>query len=116
MIRCDFHIHTCYCDGNDTPAEIAAQAAAEGISTIGFSGHSFLSFDSCAMSESDTLRYRREISALKEKYRGTLTILCGLEKDLSVMNGKRISITASARSIFFTATEIFFRWIIMPPS
>lgn len=82
IVNRDFHIHTSYCDGNNTPEEMIKAAINCGFSAIGFSGHSFTSFDqSYCMSMENTERYFDEISALKEKYRGKIEIFCGIEQD-----------------------------------
>lgn len=82
MIRGDFHVHSCYCDGRDTPAELAEAALEKGFSALGFSGHSYTSRDpSYCMSPENTARYKAEIAALKERCRDRLEILCGLEQD-----------------------------------
>ncbi|MBO6014231.1 MAG: histidinol-phosphatase [Oscillospiraceae bacterium] len=82
MIRTDLHMHTCFCDGKNTPEEMVLAAIDRGMECIGFSGHSHTPFDeSWCMSESGTEEYRKEIRALKEKYRNRIVILCGIEQD-----------------------------------
>lgn len=76
------HCHTDLCDGKNTPAEMAAAAAARGVKVLGLSGHSHTPHDdSYCMSVENTARYRAEIARLNEEYAGRLTILCGLEWD-----------------------------------
>ena len=83
MIRTDLHMHTCFCDGKNTPEEMVLAALDRGMECIGFSGHSYTPFDeSWCMSKSGTEEYIREITALKEKYKTRILILCGIEKDL----------------------------------
>lgn len=78
----NYHTHTSYCDGKNTPEEIVLEAAARGFEAIGFSGHSHTAFDeSYAMSRAAAEKYRGEITALKEKYRGRIEIYCGIEQD-----------------------------------
>ena len=77
----DFHIHTSYCDGNDTPREMVEEAINRGFSAIGFSGHSYVSFDDCCMSLENTEHYRRDIATLKQEFDGRLEIFCGIEQD-----------------------------------
>ena len=68
MILADFHTHTTYCDGKNTPEEMVRAAIAKGMTKIGFSGHSHTAFDeSYCMSTEGTEAYRQEIAALKEK-------------------------------------------------
>ena len=33
-------MHTCYCDGKNTPEEMVQSAIEKGLSTVGISGHS----------------------------------------------------------------------------
>ena len=78
----DLHTHTTYCDGKNSPAEMAAAALAQGMSCLGFSGHCYTFFDeSYCMSKAGTEAYRSEIAALREQYAGRLRILCGIEQD-----------------------------------
>ncbi len=82
MIRTNFHTHTIYCDGKDTPAELVKAALEKGFTALGFSGHSYLEIDrDFAMDDADQQRYFDEIHALKEQYRGKIDIFCGLEQD-----------------------------------
>lgn len=82
MIRTDYHCHTLYCDGNNSPVEMIESAITKGLDTLGFSGHSYTDFDkSWCMSPEDTKNYIQEITALKQKYKNRLTILCGIEQD-----------------------------------
>ena len=80
MIRENLHTHTLYCDGENTAEEIILAAIDKSFSDIGFSSHSFMDFDkSYCMTETE--KYRSEISALKEKYKGKIRVWLGLEKD-----------------------------------
>ena len=82
-IKVNYHTHTTYCDGNSTPEEIAEKAVSLGMTELGFSGHSYTSFDeSYCMSKEDMRRYFDEINGLKERYEGRLEILCGIEMDI----------------------------------
>lgn len=78
----NYHTHTTYCDGKNTPEEIVKEAIARGFEAIGFSGHSHTAFDeSYAMSREAAAEYRREITELKKKYKGRIEIYCGIEQD-----------------------------------
>ena len=82
MIRSDFHVHTHFCDGRDSPEEIVQEALRLGMSKLGFSGHAHTPFDEEAcMSLENTRLYREEILRLKAKYSGQIDILCGTEQD-----------------------------------
>ena len=79
----NLHIHTCYCDGKDTPEEIVLAAIEKGFSSIGFSGHAYMSYSKFFQKNGDhTEQYKKEIRRLKEKYKDRLKIYCGLEIDM----------------------------------
>lgn len=82
MIKRDLHVHTTYCDGKDSPEEMVKAAIQKGMDSIGFSAHSYTFFDeSYCMKKEKIEEYKKEISALKEKYQGKIKILCGIEQD-----------------------------------
>lgn len=82
MMLCDLHTHTTYCDGQNTAEEMVLAAIEKGLKTIGFSGHAYTSVDGdYTMSPQNTEKYKAEISLLKEKYKGKIEILCGIEQD-----------------------------------
>lgn len=80
----NLHIHTTYADGKDTPEEMILEAIGRGFSSIGFSEHSYMSFSSYPhqMTVEKAEDYKREVRALKEKYKGKLDVFCGLELEL----------------------------------
>ena len=81
-LKVNLHTHTSYCDGKNSAEEIILAAIEKEFDILGFSGHSYTPFDeSYCMSLENTLRYRQEICALKEKYKNKITILCGIEQD-----------------------------------
>ncbi len=83
MIRSNFHTHTLFCDGKNSPRELVESAIELGFNALGFSGHSFTAFDTeYCMSPEATEKYISEISALKEEYAGRLSIFCGIEQDI----------------------------------
>ncbi len=78
----NYHTHTVFCDGTDTPEELVVEAIRLGCPEIGFSGHSFTEFDqSYCMSKERTLQYKKTIRALQRKYEGSIRILLGIEQD-----------------------------------
>ncbi len=79
---CDLHTHTVFCDGKDTPEEMVLSAIERGLSCIGFSAHSYTFFDTgyCLSMEAEEA-YLAEVSALREKYRDRIRVLCGVEQD-----------------------------------
>ena len=51
----DFHIHSTFCDGKDSPEDIIKVAIDKGLEAIGFSSHSYNPFDDGNyMNEKDT--------------------------------------------------------------
>ncbi len=81
MIRCNFHTHTAFCDGKNTPSEMAARAYADGYAALGFSGHSYVAFDHCCMDREETRKYISEVQRLKASYAGKMDIWLGTEQD-----------------------------------
>ncbi len=78
----DFHVHTNFSDGKNTPEEVVLAAIEKGMTTIGFSDHGYTDFDESYCIKKDRLdAYSDEIAALKEKYRRQITVLCGIEQD-----------------------------------
>lgn len=82
MILSDYHIHTVFCDGKNTPEEMVLAAVEKGVTALGFSGHSYTFFDESYCIKKEKIEaYRDEIHRLKEKYRDKIKILCGIEQD-----------------------------------
>lgn len=83
MTLSNLHTHTIFCDGINTPKEMAEAAANLGFESLGFSGHAYTAFDdSFCMSQKNTKEYFSEISRLKKEYSGRMSIFTGLEYDL----------------------------------
>ena len=83
MVLRDLHVHTNYCDGKDSPRDIALAAVAMGMETLGFSGHGYADCDAdYCMSRENTEKYKRDVAALKKEFAGKLVILCGVEKEI----------------------------------
>lgn len=79
---CDFHVHTSYCDGENTPEEMIFAALDLGMSAIGFAGHSHTNFDECAcMSLEETDGYEDEIRTLAMEFGDQIEVFCGIEQD-----------------------------------
>ena len=78
----DYHIHTTYSDGKNTPEETVKAAIEKGMTEIGFSDHSYTFFDESYCLKRDKIaEYKSEIARLKEKYKSQIKILCGIEQD-----------------------------------
>lgn len=82
MIPANYHTHTRFCDGKNSPEEMVLEAIRLGCQTLGFSGHSYTAFDDiCCMTEAGTQAYIATIRALREKYREKIEIRLGVEQD-----------------------------------
>lgn len=79
---CDYHVHSVFSDGKDTPEEIVKTAIEKGFSEIGFSDHSYTDFDESYCIPKARLReYEECIRELSEKYKDRIKILFGVEQD-----------------------------------
>ena len=82
MIPSNYHTHTTFCHGADTPEELVLQAIAMGCPEIGFTSHSFTDFDdSYCMTMEGTREYIAQVRKLQEKYRDRIKIYLGVEQD-----------------------------------
>lgn len=80
--KMNFHTHTTFCDGKNTPEEMVLSAIGKGFKALGFSGHSYTYFDeSYCMSKDDVKKYQKEIQRLKEAYDPQIAVYCGVEQD-----------------------------------
>lgn len=75
MLRANYHTHTKFCDGDNTPEEMVKQALDLGFEHLGFSGH----MDPDIHMDWDA--YTKEIKRLQKKYADKLDILMGVELD-----------------------------------
>lgn len=82
MQKSNCHTHTLFCDGSNTPEEMAKAAIERSFESLGFSVHSPLRFESgYAIEQSRVPEYIDEINRLKEKYIRELYISNGIELD-----------------------------------
>jgi len=78
----NLHTHTTYCDGKLSAEEMIEAAIHIDGSSIGFSEHSWVSFDEeYSMSLENTPKYIAEITRLKEKYMEEIEVFLGIEMD-----------------------------------
>ena len=76
----NFHTHSIFCDGVDTPEEMANAALEQGFDALGFSSHGYTEFDlRYCMKDEDG--YIERVNAVKEAYKGRLEIYLGTEED-----------------------------------
>ena len=83
MIKTNFHTHTSFCDGKNTPREMVQEAIERGFTALGFSMHSFLEKDLHIVPSRDSeTAYIKEVLALKKEFADKIKIFLGLEQDL----------------------------------
>lgn len=81
-MKTNYHMHTVWCDGKDTPEAMVVSAIAKGFDVVGFSSHALLpGGDPGTLSPETAPKYVAEIRALAAKYAGRIKILCGVEAD-----------------------------------
>lgn len=82
MIKANYHTHSCYCDGKETPKQYVEMAIAKGFTHIGFSGHAPVPFENTfAISADKYSEYCSQIQQLKNRYSHKIKISLGLEID-----------------------------------
>lgn len=81
-MKANYHTHTLFCDGRNTPEEMVAAAIEKGFDTLGFTAHAMYPFD--GEGYLPTARYGeyvRTVRSLAETYKGRINILLGFEAD-----------------------------------
>ncbi len=82
MILEDLHVHSVYCDGKNTPEELVESAISKGVKKLGILCHSYIDFEPTGSLNSEKYPdFIKEISVLKDKYKGKIELLCGIEQD-----------------------------------
>lgn len=83
MIKADFHCHTAYCDGKNTPREMVEAAYKMGFTDFGVSGHADFSFaePGFGMSDETLEKYMQELRILREEFAGRMNVYIGIELD-----------------------------------
>ena len=82
-MKTNYHTHTTWCDGKDSPETVVLAAIEKGFGAIGFSSHAMLPEDdtSWVLTPEKAPRYAAEIRTLAKRYEGRIRILCGVEAD-----------------------------------
>ena len=82
MKKYDFHVHTNFCDGANTPEEMVRQAISQNLESIGLVCHAFTRFDQryCIKPENVQV-FVDEVTRLKEVYKDKIKVFCGVEYD-----------------------------------
>lgn len=83
MKKTNFHTHTTWCDGKDTPEAVILSAIEKGFSAIGFSSHAMLpdNDQDWLLVPGKAQAYAKEIRALAAKYGDKIRVYCGVEAD-----------------------------------
>ena len=84
MIKANFHTHTTFSDGANTPEEMVKTAIQFEMTALGFSDHSPIGEEchgTSGMAFADENAYRQEILRLKEVYADQIPIYLGIEQD-----------------------------------
>ena len=83
MHKQNLHTHSTFCDGADSPEEMILAAIDKGFDSLGFSGHSYMSFSPMFREKGDrTEEYKKEVTRLREKYKQQIKIYLGLEVEM----------------------------------
>ncbi|HMM12386.1 MAG TPA: histidinol-phosphatase [Bacteroidales bacterium] len=78
----NFHTHTHYSDGRESPGAFVNQALTEGMKALGFSDHSPLPFDNkFSIKEAELQHYVNEVRSLANEYQHLLQIYLSIEMD-----------------------------------
>ena len=82
-MKTNYHTHSTWCDGRDSPRKVIQAAVERGFAAIGFSSHAMLPQDDVdwVLTPEKAPRYAREIRALAEEFRDKIRVLCGVEAD-----------------------------------
>lgn len=78
----NMHTHSTFCDGKDDPESTVKRAIFLGFDTIGFSSHGTMAGHYSVLRKDKIKDYQAEIYRLKEKYKDSINVYCGLEEDL----------------------------------
>ena len=79
MIRADYHTHTCYCDGDNTPREMVGRAVELGLEYYGFSSHCFTWMKNPILT--NVPEYIKDCKRVREEFKDRITILIGMEQE-----------------------------------
>ena len=83
MRKIDLHMHTCFCDGKDTPEDMILSAIAKGMEAVGVCIHSHTAFDESYCASPEGIReFLGQMKRLKKTYGEKIRIFAGLEQDL----------------------------------
>ena len=74
----NLHTHTVFSDGKDKMEDMVKHAIKLGFKSIGFSDHANMGFEvTGAMTRENVAKSLQTAKALKEKYKGQISVFCG---------------------------------------
>lgn len=80
----NLHTHSVFCDGKDTPEQMAQTAIEKGLTSLGFSSHGWAHpQDENSLTDEEEAAYIYAVMAARTRYRDRLKIYLGIEEDLS---------------------------------
>lgn len=78
----NFHAHSTFCDGAETPESMVKAALSKGFTAFGISGHAGMGFEAdWCMTEAGTAEFIGEMARLKKAYADKITLFTGIEQD-----------------------------------
>lgn len=78
----NYHTHTTFSDGKNSPEEMILGAVSRSLSAIGISDHSEVSFQpEYCLPDARHGEYQSHLSELKKKYEEKINVFCGIELD-----------------------------------
>ena len=82
-MKTNFHTHSTWCDGQDSPRKMIQTAVAKGFDVLGFSSHAMLPQDDVdwVLTPEKALRYATEVRRLADEFGEKISVLCGVEAD-----------------------------------
>lgn len=80
-IKSSIHNHCTFCDGKHTAEEMILSAIDAGFTDFGLSSHSPIECCPNGWSMKDEEGYKKEVFALKDKYKDKIRAYCGIEVD-----------------------------------
>ena len=81
-MKTNYHTHSTWCDGKDTPEDVVKAAIEKGFDAIGFSSHALLPISDPWTLQPDTVAaYVADVRAVAERYKDQIRVLCGIEAD-----------------------------------
>ena len=82
MVKQNLHCHTTFDDGANTPEEMVQAAIKYGLSSLGITLHAPIEGEFWTPPKEKEPEFIEEMHRLKEKYKGTIDIYCGLELEM----------------------------------